>query len=173
MYPFLFCVFFKLGCCFLARYGLFYFSDNFLYIIVERGDFMAAGRPRKHNIDEIIEKLNDYINTTEIPVIAEFAYQNNIRRDYLYELAKTNDELTNAIKRIIEKKEAQLEIKSLKGEINSTQAIFSLKQLGWKDKQEIETKNTHINGNDDIPRMTFEEKKALYQKYIDATIKQD
>jgi hypothetical protein len=98
----------------------------------------GRGRPRIRNRKEIAAMLEAYTDSKDIPVLAEFAYQNNIRRDYLYEMAKDDEDLSNAIKRCAEKKEAQLEIKSLKGEINPTQAIFSLKQLGWTDKQGIE-----------------------------------
>jgi len=38
---------------------------------------------------------------------------------------------------LFDKKEAQLEKLGAFNVINSTMAIFSLKQLGWRDKQEI------------------------------------
>ncbi len=93
----------------------------------------ATGRPRKYTkeyLAEIIEKLDHYIDETPIPVVAEFAYQNKIPRQALYRY----EELSDTIKRLIDKKEAQLERLALKGEINQSMAIFSLKQLGWTDK---------------------------------------
>ena len=91
----------------------------------------------KHGPEEI-QKINEllikYINDTDIPIVSEFAYQNNIRRALLYE----NKVLSYTIKGLIDKKEAQLERKALDGDVNITMAIFSLKQLGWKDRQEIE-----------------------------------
>ena len=39
---------------------------------------------------------------------------------------------------LIAKKEAQLERLALEKQIDSRMAIFSLKQLGWKDKAELE-----------------------------------
>ncbi len=93
----------------------------------------GTGRARKYTkeyLAEIIEKLDHYIDETPIPVVAEFAYQNKIPRQALYRY----EELSDTIKRLIDKKEAQLERLALKGEISQSMAIFSLKQLGWTDK---------------------------------------
>lgn len=98
------------------------------------------GRPPKlqeHDLQELVEKFDKYIEETEIPIIAEFSYLNNVERTYLYE----RPEFLTLLKKCIAKKEAQLEKGSLMGILNSTQAIFSLKQLGWRDKQEIEMKS--------------------------------
>ena len=98
------------------------------------------GRPPKfqeQEIQELVNKFDKYINETAIPIVAEFAYLNNIDKTYLYDRA----EFSTLMKKCIQKKEAQLEIGSLRGVLNSTQAIFSLKQLGWKDKQEIDMKS--------------------------------
>lgn len=95
------------------------------------------GRHKKYT-DEYIEEINEvfnlYISNTDIPIVAEFAYQNNVPRQKLYEF----DGFRDTIKRCIDKKEAQLERLALRNEINTTMAIFSLKQLGWKDRQEVE-----------------------------------
>jgi len=97
----------------------------------------SIGRPVKYTdekIQEIIALLNTYIEETQIPIIAEFCYKNNIRRQILYEIP----ELSDIQKRLIEKKEAQLERLGL--EKNNTMAIFSLKQLGWRDTTETITR---------------------------------
>jgi hypothetical protein len=91
-----------------------------------------VGAPRIHNREEIRLKLLEYIENNEIPILAEFAYQNDISRDQLYDWP----ELTDARKKCILKKEAQLEKGALSNQINVTMAIFSLKQMGWTDKQE-------------------------------------
>jgi len=88
----------------------------------------------KDYLNEINEKLNKYIDEEDIPILAEFAYLNNIPRQKLYEFKELND----AIKKAITKKEANLEKGGLTGSINITMAIFSLKQLGWKDRHDIE-----------------------------------
>ena len=95
-----------------------------------------VGRPRTftdEQVAEIRDKLVQYIATTEIPIVAEFAYQNDINRQILYDYP----EFSTLTKKLIAKKEAQLERKGLMNEVNSTMAIFSLKQLGWTDKQEM------------------------------------
>ena len=95
------------------------------------------GRPIEYTekkIEEIKGLFEKYIDETEIPIITEFAYRNNVLRQRLYEF----EEISDTIKRCIDKKEAQLQRLALEGKINVTMAIFSLKQLGWKDRQEIE-----------------------------------
>lgn len=87
----------------------------------------------EEKIAETLELINNYTDSTDIPSVAEFCYTNNIRKQRLYEI----DELSDAIKRLIEKKEWKLEIGALYGDIDKTMAIFSLKQLGWTDKQEM------------------------------------
>lgn len=102
--------------------------------------------PKKYTpkkIEEINEKLEQYIDETDIPIVAEFAYQNNISRQRLYDL-KSN-ELKKLMERLIAKKEAGLERLMLSGKPNvATGCIFSLKQLGWKDRQEISGDNKPI-----------------------------
>jgi len=93
-----------------------------------------GGRPRIYTTEfniELKEKLEKYIDETDIPIVAEFAYQNFIPRQKLYEFAELND----SIKRLIDKKETALERKGLLS--NNTMCIFSLKQLGWKDNLEV------------------------------------
>lgn len=95
------------------------------------------GRPRKYNdeqIKEIQASLEKYIKETDIPILAEFAYLNEVSRQTLYDY----EEFSTLIKRAVDKKEAALERKALNGEIDKTMAIFSLKQLGWRDKHEVE-----------------------------------
>lgn len=87
-------------------------------------------RPRTWDRAELLEALITYTENTEIPILAEFAHNHGITRAWLYEMT----ELQDAIKRCVEKKEFALEAKALRGEINCSMAIFSLKQLGWTDK---------------------------------------
>lgn len=96
-----------------------------------------GGRPRNHNpeeVERIKAALAEYIQMTTIPILVEFAYQNDISRDDLYNYP----EFCTLRKKAIDKKEAQLERKGLNNEIDKTLAIFSLKQLGWKDGKHIE-----------------------------------
>lgn len=110
-------------------------------------------KPKVINEDDLIDALEKYIEAESIPIIAEFAYKYPINRTYLYKLAENNNTLRDTIKNLIDKKESALEKKGLNNEINSTMAIFSLKQLDWTD-----TKNINLKSNDfDITKLTKEE----------------
>lgn len=114
------------------------------------------GRPVKYTdefIKQITDAVNEYTDRTDIPILAEFAYQNKVPRQKLYMFAEKSDEFSYSIKRLLEKKEAQLERQCLNGKIDKTMAVFSLKQLGWKDKNETEhTGSVGIQIVDNIPR---------------------
>jgi hypothetical protein len=105
------------------------------------GGYMAkVGRPRKYtkeDIEDIIEKFELYVDNTELPIVCEFAYTNNILRESLYDYP----EFSTVLKKCTSKKEAQLEKLAAFNLINVSMAIFSLKQLGWKDRQEIDMGN--------------------------------
>jgi len=91
------------------------------------------GRPPKLSVQEVQrleDELNHYINNTDIPILAEFAYQNSIKREDLYNY----NEFETLRKKAIDKKESNLERLSLEGKINPAVAIFSLKQLGWRNE---------------------------------------
>ena len=100
---------------------------------------MARPRSRTQTQDEqMFKKFEKYINDTTLPIIAEFAYMNDIERQYLYD----NQMFSTLLKKCIAKKEANLEKGALTGKLNPSMAIFSLKQIGWKDRQEAEGNTT-------------------------------
>ena len=107
------------------------------------------GRPPKVNIDDLINDADEYIENADPPIVAEYAHMHNITRHYLYMLADKNEELLNTIKKISEAKEVKLEKNGLIGKYNSTMAIFSLKQLGWKDAAPV-TDEKALNKLDSI-----------------------
>lgn len=95
-----------------------------------------AGRKPKYTpeqINTLCTQLEDYINNTNIPSIQGFCYKYNITRQTLYDY----EQFSTLKERLINKKESVIEEWALKNKINATMAIFSLKQLGWSDKQEI------------------------------------
>ncbi len=97
----------------------------------------AGGRPRKYTkdqVDEIIAKFEEYIKYHDVPIIAEFAYENDIIRESLYDY----QEFSTVLKKCTAKKEAALERGMLSGKFPPAAAIFSLKQLGWSDRHELE-----------------------------------
>lgn len=105
----------------------------------------AVGRPKKYTdkkIREICSEMNNYTEKTDIPILSEFAYTNGYRFAIFYEY----DGFKDSVDHLLRKKEAQLEKLSLFHVVNPTMAIFSLKQLGWSDKQAVE-----LSGKDGGP----------------------
>jgi hypothetical protein len=90
---------------------------------------MRVARPREWDRAELLEALIQYVENTDIPILADFAHKHGVLRPMLYDMP----ELADAIKRCAEKKESALETLALSGAVNCSMAIFSLKQLGWKD----------------------------------------
>lgn len=93
-----------------------------------------GGRPVVYTVEklkEIERKIIEYTDNTDVPKIAEFSYLNNIMREELYK----HPQLNYSLKRLLAKKETALEELGL--EKNNTMAIFSLKQLGWRDNQDV------------------------------------
>ena len=110
---------------------------------------MARPRSRTQTQDEeLFDRFKKYIDNTTLPIIAEFAYMNDIERQYLYD----NEMFSTLLKKCIAKKEANLEKGALTGKLNPSMAIFSLKQLGWKDKKEVDVKTPQVifTNDDDI-----------------------
>ena len=97
----------------------------------------GRGRPPKVNIDDLINDVDAYIKKAEPPIVAEYAHLHGITRQRLYQLAEEHKELFDTIKRISEAKEIKLEKNALNGKYQHTMAIFSLKQLGWRDVQDV------------------------------------
>ena len=118
-----------------------------------------VGRPIEYTpkrIQEIKEAMERYIQETDVPIVAEFAYLNNIRRAILYEIP----ELSYTVGKMIDKKESKLERGGLIGEYNASMAKFSLAQLGWSEKQE-----TKVTG--DIPVSISAKIKEIKAKFND------
>lgn len=99
---------------------------------------MARPKKEKYKLKNLCKIIDDYTNNTEIPILKEVCYQNELNYTYVMQMRakEENEELSNSIKRLLEKKESQLERLGLLGKIDRGIAIFSLKQLGWKDKPE-------------------------------------
>ena len=98
------------------------------------------GRPvsEKYKTDFVLKQMNDYIDNTELPIFKEVCYQNNWDTARIYQLGNEHPEILDTIKKLSNKKEVELEKGGLTGKYNPTMAVFSLKQLGWKDRQEVE-----------------------------------
>lgn len=99
-----------------------------------RSHWKPCGSPPKHDYKKLVKSLEEYIENTPVPIIAEWCYLNNIPKGTAYEAPALSD----LLKKATTKKEAALERGTLNGSLSVPMAIFSLKQLGWRDnKQEV------------------------------------
>lgn len=121
--------------------------------------------PKEYSGEEIadlVNKFNKYIDETDMPIVAEFAFKNNIRRNLLYE----NTILSGIREKACLKKEVYLETNGIHNKINVSMATLSLKQLGWKDKQEVENSTATVNYNmADLP-VEYLERIANGESYV-------
>ena len=95
-------------------------------------------RPKKYTkvkLKEIALLINEYTDKAAIPVLAECALNLGYGRQFFYEHDDC-PEFSDAVKRLLAKKEYRLEVGALSGNLNASMAIFSLKQMGWSDKHE-------------------------------------
>ena len=103
------------------------------------------GRPptyTKEDIDKIIKACEDYTANTPVPRLIDFAHSQGFSSQLLKDHASRHPELALSLKKLIEKKEDALEQGMITGKMPPAAAIFSLKQLGWRDKQEVEHSGT-------------------------------
>ena len=113
---------------------------------------MARPKSEKYDIAKMVDIIDKYWQETEIPIVKEVCLLNNWVYEYVCDLASKHDELSYAIKRLTARKEIVLETGALKGVYDKTMAIFSLKQMGWKDRQEVELNDRRkIEIVDDLP----------------------
>ena len=109
---------------------------------------MPRGRPKKrdrngnilYDIPTMVKKINEYTDRCihgeklTIPIAKECYLENDWNIKTVEDLARENEELSSAIKRLLAYKEIYLEKLATAGVIDRTMAIFSLKQLGWRDE---------------------------------------
>jgi len=92
--------------------------------------------------EDLIKDVPVYLKECElngtIPQVIRFARRHGYTKQGLYQRMESEPALVDSIRQIIEEKELILEENGLIGKYNSSMAIFSLKQLGWKDKNEVE-----------------------------------
>ena len=102
---------------------------------------MARPPSPKYDLDFMLDTIYEYTEANTIPILKEVCYKNNWDFDYLHDLAREQPILSLAIKRLMAKKETNLERGALAGKINHAMAIFSLKQLGWRDVIDTNVRN--------------------------------
>jgi len=116
-----------------------------------------VGRPKKpeYEIERMVEIIDEYTDNAIIPILKECCFENNWNYEYVEQLKKKHDELSQSIKRLLTKKEITLEKMLYSGQ-NNTGYIFSLKQLGWSDKQDV-----GVSGDLKLFTVTEDEQEAL------------
>lgn len=100
----------------------------------------------KYKIPRLVKIFNDYTKNTQLPILKEVCFDNELDYDYIIQLQRENPELARATRKLLAKKEIQLE-KALMSGANNTAFIFQLKQLGWKDNPEPVIVNNTVQNN--------------------------
>ena len=96
-------------------------------------------RPVSGKYDNLVKDIKEYTKATDYPILKELCYLKHYNYDYVMQLQKNDEELSQSIKELLYKKEAYLEYNGVHGKLSNTMAVFALKQLGWRDVQEIKT----------------------------------
>lgn len=105
-----------------------------------------GGRPPTWTDPTVLKKLVDnYFDTEKQPTLAGLACALDVSRSTLYEYDK-KDEFSDIIKKAREKVEKIYEKLLVYRESNPTGVIFALKNMSWRDKQDID----HTSGGEKI-----------------------
>ena len=96
----------------------------------------------KYDIENMVQAIRLYTNQcldaqTGFPILKECCLLNDWDYDYVMELQRQHKKLSQSIKRLLSQKEICLERLAAVGVIDKTIAVFSLKQLGWRDRVEV------------------------------------
>ena len=100
-------------------------------------------RPKTGKYDNLRQDIIDYTRQTEYPILKELCYLKHYNYDYVMQLQRANEELSQSIKELLYKKESYLEREGIKGNLAQTMAVFTLKQLGWRDNIEVKAENAN------------------------------
>ena len=107
-------------------------------------------RPVIYKAEDVNQSLNDYIDSTDNPMMQEFcAVKGNPSDDTIYALMKDYKPLSATIKRLHRKQEQRTINLVESGQLNPVWAIFKLKQpcYGWTDKQQVESINLNVDAD--------------------------
>lgn len=102
---------------------------------------MARKREQKYKISFIVKTINEYVDNAKYPDIISLQEICSIMGwsyKYLQNIRLQNEDVKLAIERLTTKKAYILEKGMLEGAFSPTAAIFSLKQLGWKDNPTVD-----------------------------------
>lgn len=101
-------------------------------------------RPKTGKYDNLVKDIKEYTDSNEYPILKELCYIKHYNYDYVMQMQRDNEELSQSIKELLYKKESYLEREGIHGRLAQTMAVFTLKQLGWKDNIEV-TNEKEIN----------------------------
>lgn len=124
----------------------------------------------KYNIKRLIKIFTEYTESAQLPILKEVCLDNDLDYDYIIQLQRENPELARVTRRLLMKKEVQLE-KALMTGANNTAFIFQLKQLGWKDQPDplifnnVVQNNQGGNRSDKLRRASTETLEQLEELY--------
>lgn len=123
----------------------------------------SRGRPPKpkYNIKYMVRTIRDYTDGTAMPILKECCFNQDWNYDYVMQLQREHEDLSQSIKRLLMKKEVVLELGMLTGRLNTGGAAFSLKQLGWRDRQDIINVNRDAVDDDELTKSLEELAKTL------------
>lgn len=106
---------------------------------MEENKSSKLGRPKTGKYDNLVKEIQEYTKKTEYPILKEFCYKKHYNYDTIMKYQRDNEELMQSIKELLYKKETYLEKNGILGKLSNTMAVFTLKQLGWKDNIEVKT----------------------------------
>lgn len=105
-------------------------------------------RPSTGRYDNLVEDIKEYTNSKDYPILKELCYLKHYNYDVIMAKQREDEVLSQAIKELLYKKEAYLEDRGIHGFLKASMAIFTLKQLGWKDNIQVE--NTEVTKVDKL-----------------------
>lgn len=131
--------------------------------VAELNKKSKLGRPPKdkYNIDYMIKKIEEYIehNKKGIPILKECCFENDWNYDYVMELQRKHENLSQSTKKLLYLKEVQLEKGMLSNKLNASGAMFSLKQLGWSNNDKLTISHTNQSSLVDALKQSLEGEK--------------
>ncbi len=129
----------------------------------------GRGRPKKtkYNITTMCQAISKYVdrNKKGIPILKECCLENDWHYDYVMQLQRDNEDLSQSIKKLHYQREVNLEKGALTGQFNNTMAIFILKQPvhGWTDKHQVS-----IDTEEKLIQETKDHLKAIREGAVEA-----
>ena len=113
------------------------------------------------NVDGTHVLPNGQRKPVRVPILKECCLKNGWNYDYVMQLQRDDEELSQSIRDLLGWKEIILEQGMLTGVFKPGAAIFSLKQLGWTDRQDIKLQKQEAVEDDELTKALEEIAKKL------------